>query len=486
MDTNNNYNGDYTNYYQQSEPNNKKPKRKKGTGKKILAGAAIGLAFGVFSAVGFIGANYATKAINGFMENKGITFQISGVNDNNDSKKAEKEENGILDSITDAIKDKEGESGKESAKIEDVAPPEENIGNSIAQSSGVAENDAKINYYDDDQVIATDVTKVVQENMPCLVSVSNKYIATMNYFGQTYSQEAEGAGSGIIAGQSDSELLVITNSHVIEKAKELSVTFVDESTAPAQVKGYDEERDIAVIAVQLDDIPQATRREIKIAQLGDSNDLTVGEPVIAIGNALGYGQSVTTGVVSALNRPIGATSSGGRTTDATFIQTDAAINPGNSGGALLNIRGQVIGINSNKIGGSTVEGMGYAIPISDVLPDLKELMSKQTKLKVQDEQRGYLGITGIDVEQQYSVMYGMPIGVYVSSVSEGSGADAAGLVRGDIIVEINGDEVTCMADLKGQLEYYSAGTTVELTVMQGSPTGYQSKKVSVTLGSSAS
>lgn len=482
MDTNNNYNA----YNPYPSPAPKKSKKKRGVGKKILAGAAIGLAFGVFSAAGFMGVNYASKALDRFIEEKNITFKIGGFEDDKDK--------GIVDSITDAIKDggdKTQESGliSEAQTVDGIskeAVTEEKSNGLITESSGIGANDPKINYYDDDKVIATDVTRVVQENMPCLVSVSNKYIATMNYFGQTYSQEAEGAGSGIIAGQSDSELLVITNCHVIEKAKELSVTFVDETTAPAQVKGYDEERDIAVIAVQLDDISKDTMTEIKIAQLGDSNDLVVGEPVIAIGNALGYGQSVTTGVVSALNRPIKAASQNGTPSDATFIQTDAAINPGNSGGALLNIRGQVIGINSSKIGGSTVEGMGYAIPISDVLPDLKELMSKETKIRVEDAKRGYLGITGIDVEQQYSLMYGMPVGVYISSVTEGTGAAKAGLVRGDIIVAINGEEVTCMADLKGQLEYYSSGSIVELTIMQASPTGYQAKEVSVTLGTSAS
>ena len=248
-----------------------------------------------------------------------------------------------------------------------------------------------------------------------------------------------------------------------------------------------------MIAVQLSDIDSSTKEQIAIAKLGDSNELTVGEPVIAIGNALGYGQSVTTGVVSALNRAIAVDNSSSQKANYqgdsevnTFIQTDAAINPGNSGGALLNMKGEVIGINSNKIGGSAVEGMGYAIPISDAKPIIEDLMTKQTKLKVDENSKGYLGITGIDVMAEYSEIYGMPQGVYVSSVSEGTGAAKAGLIKGDIITALNGEEIKSMDDLKNELSYYAAGTTVELTIMQGSPTGYQAKTVEVTLGAATS
>ena len=215
--------------------------------------------------------------------------------------------------------------------------------------------------------------------------------------------------------------------------------------------------------------------------------LTVGEPVIAIGNSLGYGQSVTTGVVSALDRVIGTSAStqSSQQTDTevnTFIQTDAAINPGNSGGALINIKGEVIGINSNKIGGSAVEGMGYAIPISDAEPIIQKLMEKQTRSKVAESERGYLGITGLDVNQESASLYGLPLGAFVSNVVEGSAADKAGLVRGDIITAINGWEVKSMAELKEEISGYAAGETVELTIMQGSPDGYQTKTVEVTLG----
>ena len=339
----------------------------------------------------------------------------------------------------------------------------------------------------------SDVSDVVDAVMPAMVSILNKYTERITYFGQPIEQEGEASGSGIIVGQNDTELLLVTNYHVVESAEELSVQFMDGTQAQAQIKGSDADKDLAVIAVQLSDIDSSTKEQIAIAKLGDSNELTVGEPVIAIGNALGYGQSVTTGVVSALNRAIAVDNSSSQKANYqgdsevnTFIQTDAAINPGNSGGALLNMKGEVIGINSNKIGGSAVEGMGYAIPISDAKPIIEDLMTKQTKLKVDENSKGYLGITGIDVVAEYSEIYGMPQGVYVSSVSEGTGAAKAGLIKGDIITALNGEEIKSMDDLKNELSYYAAGTTVELTIMQGSPTGYQAKTVEVTLGAATS
>jgi serine protease Do len=313
----------------------------------------------------------------------------------------------------------------------------------------------------------------------------------MTFFGQDFSQEVGGSGSGIIVGKNDTELLLVTNYHVVESAEELTVQFVDGTQSQAQIKGLDADKDLAVIAVQLTDIEGDTMNQIAIAKLGSSEELTVGEPVIAIGNALGYGQSVTTGVISALDRAIQTTATQSQSPVQnedmeinTFIQTDAAINPGNSGGALLNSKGEVIGINSSKIGGSTIEGMGYAIPISDARPIIEDLMTKQTRLKVAEEDRGYLGITGVDVTSDSVQLYGLPRGVYVSSVTDGSGAAQAGLVRGDIITAINGEEVSSMVELKEELAYYAAGTTVELTIMQGSPTGYQAKTVSLTLGRS--
>ena len=333
----------------------------------------------------------------------------------------------------------------------------------------------------------TDVTGVVKEVMPCVVSINNRYVEKMSFWGQVYSSEARSAGSGFIVGKNETELLLVSNQHVVASAEELTVQFVDGTQAQAQIKGVDVDKDLAVIAVQLEDIEADTMSKISIAKLGDSDSLTVGEPAIAIGNALGYGQSVTTGVVSALDRAIASTdnmetASTGDTEINTFIQTDAAINPGNSGGALLNMKGEVIGINSNKIGGSAVEGMGYAIPISDVKPIIENLMSKQTRLKVDEDKRGYLGITGVDVKDDYSELFDLPKGVYVSSVVEGAAADQAGIMRGYVITAINGEEIESMLELKEELTYYAAGDTVELSIMKMMSQGYETDTVSVTLG----
>ncbi|MDE7332920.1 MAG: trypsin-like peptidase domain-containing protein [Lachnospiraceae bacterium] len=413
-----------------------------GTGKKIVIAVCCGLFFGIFAGLGFQAVDSATDYLK-------AKAGIGSWDDNEDKAETQTEEVSI-----------------------DSTQPE-------GESAQAAENQIA-------QATVTDVTEVVKQVMPSVVSVNNSYIERMSFFGYEYSQPGGGSGSGIIVGQNDTELLLVTNYHVVESAEELTVQFVDGTQAQAQLKGSDADKDLAVIAVQLDNIDKETMDQISIAKLGSSDSLTVGEPVIAIGNALGYGQSVTTGVVSALDRAIAATSvQTVQNSDVeinTFIQTDAAINPGNSGGALLNIKGEVIGINSNKIGGSAVEGMGYAIPISDAQPIIENLMSKATKFKVDEAKRGYLGITGVDVAAENSQLYGMPQGVYVSSVMEGSGAEKAGLVRGDIITAINGDEVKSMAELKEELTYCEAGATIELTIMQGSPVGYQSKSVEVTLG----
>ncbi|MDD3368550.1 MAG: trypsin-like peptidase domain-containing protein [Lachnospiraceae bacterium] len=332
--------------------------------------------------------------------------------------------------------------------------------------------------------VVSDVSGVVGEVMPSVVSIVNKYTETANFWGQTYSQEQEASGSGIIVGENDTELLLVTNYHVVADAETLEVTFVDESVGEAQIKGTDSAMDLAVIAIPLESLSDATKNAIAVATLGDSDDLSVGEPAIAIGNALGYGQSVTTGVISALNREIGVETDaeGNPTATETFIQTDAAINPGNSGGALLNIQGEVIGINSNKIGGTTIEGMGYAIPISAAKPIISDLMLKETKSKVTEEQKGYLGISGQTVSEEAIQSYNMPAGVYIAQVYDGTGAAEAGMQTGDIITSLDGAEVTSMEDLQKQLEYYAAGTTVQVTIERAEAGGYQSSKLTVTLG----
>ena len=421
----------------------RKQKNGLGFGKKILVGICCGLCFGIFAGLGF-------QAV--------VT-------------------------ATDLVKD----------KVEIIQEKEvQTVGSAVDELESTDQAEAKTELSGSQIVTTTvtDVSEVVKEVMPAVVSVNNKYVETLSFFGQIYSQEAMGSGSGIIAGQNDTELLVVTNYHVIDSAEELTVQFADGELVQAQVKGSDADKDLAVIAVLLNDIDQDTMDKIAIARLGSSDDLTVGEPVIAIGNALGYGQAVTTGVVSALDRAIAASaeiSSQGRDQEInTFIQTDAAINPGNSGGPLLNIHGEVIGINSNKIAVSSVEGMGYAIPISDVHEIIEDLMNKQTRLRVSAEKQGYLGITGVNVVEEYVELYNLPEGVCISKVIEGSAADEAGLVRGDVITAVNGEKVSSMDELKEELSYYEAGTKIELTIMQGSPTGYQSKIVEVRLGNQSS
>ena len=341
-------------------------------------------------------------------------------------------------------------------------------------------------------VITSDVSSIVEEVMPSVVSITNMSVQQVqSFFGGISERTVESAGTGIIISQTDAELLIVTNYHVIENCETLTVTFTDETSVEANVKGTNSEHDLAVIAVELDSISDETMDNIAIATLGDSTALKVGEPAIAIGNALGYGQSVTTGVISALNREslttdetTGETVSSG----VKLIQTDAAINPGNSGGALLNAAGEVIGINSAKLSGTTssgasIEGMGYAIPISDVTDILDDLMSQETKKKVSEESRGYLGITGFDVTTESSQRFHMPVGVYVDEVQEGSGAEAAGITRGNIITGINGTSIEGMEQLKDELEYYAVGDTVTITIQIPENNGeYTEKLVDVTLG----
>jgi len=312
-----------------------------------------------------------------------------------------------------------------------------------------------------------------------MVSIVNNFTETANVFGQQYTQEEAASGSGIIVGKTDDELLIVSNNHVVESADTLTVTFIDGSEAQAQVKGLDSDMDLAVIAVSLNDLSDDTKNAITVATLGSSDDLKLGEPVIAIGNALGYGQSVTNGIVSALNREI--TLENGST--GTFIQTNAAINPGNSGGALLNMNGEVIGINSNKIGGTAVEGMGYAIPITSASPIIADLMERQTRTKVAEDEVGYIGISLQEVTSQISQMYNMPEGIYVVSVEEGSAAANAGIMKGDIITKFDGSSISSYSDLQKTLQYYAAGDSVTVTVQRPQNGEYVSIELNLTLGS---
>lgn len=322
-----------------------------------------------------------------------------------------------------------------------------------------------------------DVTQVVAQVMPAMVSISNEYVEEYSYFGQVVQEKKSGSGSGIIVGENETELLIATNYHVIESARSLTVNFDDGSDAAAVVKGTDPDMDLAVIAVPLSTLSEETKAAIAIAKLGDSDALQLGQSVIAIGNALGYGQSVSGGYVSALNREIemedGST--------GTFIQTDAAINPGNSGGALLNIKGEVIGINSSKIGGSVVEGMGFAIPISAAQPILEELMTKETRTELATNQ-GYIGIRLQTVTEYDSQRYGMPTGIFVFEVIEGLAAEKAGILRGDIITKFDGTRVSTSEQLQNLLKYYNVGEEVEVVVQRNIDGSYEAMTLTIVLG----
>ena len=342
-----------------------------------------------------------------------------------------------------------------------------------------------------------DVSEIASEALPSIVSITTKSVQEVqNYFGmygmygyapQQQEQEVEGSGSGIIVGKNDDELLIATNYHVVEGADTLSVAFTDGNAVEASVKGFDEERDLAVVSVSLDDVKDDTMDAISIAKIGSSDDLKVGEQVVAIGNALGYGQSVTTGIVSAKNRRMD--SDNNTVTDGSddssdgvnLIQTDAAINPGNSGGALLNMEGEVVGINSAKLASTEVEGMGYAIAISDVTDILQNLMNETSRDKLDDSEHGVLGIEGSSVSSEAVQMYGIPAGVFVKKVTEGGAADKAGLKANSVITEFNGKTVSSSNQLIEYLSYYEPDEEVELTVQVPHGTSYKEETVKVTL-----
>ncbi|PWJ48390.1 S1C family serine protease [Faecalicatena contorta] len=336
-------------------------------------------------------------------------------------------------------------------------------------------------------VVTSDVSGVVEQVMPSIVSITNMSVQQVqDFFGGVSQQESESAGTGIIINQNDSELLIVTNNHVVQGSETLTVTFHDNTSLEADIKGTDPAHDLAVIAVPVNTISKDTMNAIAVATLGDSTKLKVGEPAIAIGNALGYGQSVTTGVISATDRGIMAAdgaASGAVNSDVKLIQTDAAINPGNSGGALVNANGEVIGINSSKLVASSVEGVGYAIPISDVSDIITNLMNQQTKTKVAEKDRGYIGIQGFDVTSEYAERFNMPLGVYITDVVSGGGADSAGMTKGGIITGLNGITIDSMNTLQEQLKYYAKGDTVTLTVQKAENNGeYTEETYKVILG----
>ena len=439
------YGSTYPNGYAQMEQKKEKKHREKKQGsgylKKALVAVSLGLFFGLFAGIGL----YAVDAVTGM-------------------------------------------TGKDSAALTETesAPMEEaEVDTEIQAPTDVP----TIKQSDSATMVVTDVTEVVKNVMPSIVAVNNHYTETMSWFGQSMDSEADASGSGIIVGLNDSELLIVTNHHVVADTDKLTVQFNEGSEAEAFIKGQDSKMDLAVIAVPVTELSDSVLEAIEVATLGDSDALEVGEPAIAIGNSLGYGQSVTTGVISALDRSISLSANngyGGDSVEGTFIQTDAAINPGNSGGALLNIKGEVIGINSYKIGGSAVEGMGYAIPISSASPIIAELMLKETKSKVAEEERGYLGISGISVTQEVSQAYGMPEGVYIAQVYPDTAAEAAGLRQGDIITKFGGNTIRTMDELQKELEFYAKGDQVEVKVMTMTVAGYEEVTKTLTLGNKVS
>ena len=433
---------------------NKKDKKaagqNKGPGffKKAVSACALGLVFGLAAAGGFMGLRQA-----------GI-------------------EQGWFEPSYSASSATSKEDRPEKPSKNPSKEKEESTETASSSTTGSAANNGLI--AGTTNTVVSDVSAMVADVIPSAVKITNNM--TVNYY--YFAEKGQSSGSGIIIGENDNELVIVTNYHVIENNDDLLVTFIDDSSAEALVKGMNEEMDLAVIAVKKSDLSEETLDEITIAKIGDSDQLKIGEPAIAIGNALGYGLSVTTGVISALDRELSMDNSAtGTAVNGKFIQTDAAINPGNSGGALLNINGEVIGINSNKIGGNTVEGMGYAIPISYAKPIIENLMSRTTKKEVPEEDRGYLGISGATVTAAEVQYYGLPKGVYVAAVNGSSPADVSGIEKGDFITEIEGESVDSMEELQKELSYYSAGTTVQLKIKRQQDDGsYRELLFKVTLG----
>ncbi|MCR4691186.1 MAG: trypsin-like peptidase domain-containing protein [Lachnospiraceae bacterium] len=438
--------------YQYQAAPKEAPKKKK-TGSKVMGLILAGLLFGSCAAFAFV-----------------VILRLFPTDHYSDDPREEKGEVEIEEADVTLPDNHTGDAAEEQAEPEEAK--EEIAGE---EEAGDEKEEGQ-----ESLAVVTDVTKVVDEVMPAVVSIFGVYEVTENYWGFEMQREQDGSGSGIIVGKNEEELLIVTNNHVVADSTSLTVQFIDNEKYNAVVKGTDADSDLAVVAIQMTEIKDATKARIKIAQLGDSDALKVGEPAIAIGNALGYGQSVTTGVISAVNRKYSQDEKGN---DAFLIQTDAAINPGNSGGALLNIYGEVIGINSSKIGGMVVEGMGYAIPISTAKPILEQLMSKKTRAPVEENKKGYLGISGINVTEDVKTTYGLPIGVYIAQVFDGTPAQKAGLRKGDVIVSFDGDQVETMEELTNLLDVTMAGTNVELVIMRTDDGNtYEEETIEVVLG----
>ena len=432
----------YQQIMQQDLMNSQPPRKKKGTGKKVAIVAGTVVAAGL---VVVLGVTTVSKIGNQ------ISRKMNSITASGDAASGDAENNANTDDTQ--------ETKNSSEQVQQVKTASEKT-----------------------EVVVTDVTSVVKANMPAMVSISMTSQETVSgWGGQQYTYEGQGSGSGILVGQNDTELLIVTNNHVVDGATTLTVTFVDGESVAAQIKGTDSSMDLAVVAVNTSDVKTSTLEQLAYATLGDSESLQLGEPVVAIGNALGYGQSVTSGIVSAVDVDLGDDEM-----SSSLIQTDAAINAGNSGGALLNSKGQLIGINSAKISSSgyetSVDNMGYAIQISQAKPIIDELMNKETRTKVDEADRGYIGIRGNSVTDEFYQGYGMPYGVYVAEVIDGKAAEKAGIQMGDIIVKLDGDSIDSMTALSSKLEYYKKGETIPVTVARLSNGEYKEVVLSLTLG----
>lgn len=429
--------GNYTYYQPQQDPNQPQDHRKPGgTGKKVLVTLGLAVLFGVVAGGIIIGSS---MIVHKEIKNEQKTEYQLPTTELPEQENADGDSNSAAGSGSDAT--------------EEVS----------AGTTG-----------------EYTVAQVAKSCMPSVVSITNASVKTVqDFFGGVQQYPSESSGSGIIVGQNDSEILVATNNHVVADADTITVAFDDDAVYEAQVKGTDSDNDLAVVAVKISDMSEDTLKSIKVVSIGNSDELEIGEQVVAIGNALGYGQSVTSGWISAVDREV--TDEDGKTT-GKLIQTDAAINPGNSGGALLNMQGELIGINSAKAAATEVEGMGYAIPVSVAQPILDELMNRETRYKTDEEHAGYIGVTCLNVDSTSAQTYGIPLGAFVDSVEEGGPAQTAGIQKGDVIVKFDGMTVSGSSDLVGKLEYYQAGETVDVVISRAQNGEYQEQTVSVTLG----
>ncbi|MCI8876215.1 MAG: trypsin-like serine protease [Lachnospiraceae bacterium] len=425
-------NNSYETYYTPYEEPEKPPKKKSGFWGKTVRFTALALVFGLVAGTSFSGTSY----------------------------------------FFDKYLNRGNETGEEKSGADlNIAQSTENLVQDMADKNEIAGEKSAV----------TDVSSIVDMAMPSIVSITTiSTTRVRSFFGYTQEYESEGCGSGIIISQDEENLYIATNNHVVAGANTLSVIFSDDSLVTAKVKGTDPNSDLAVVSVKLSDIDQETKGIIRTATFGESRQVKVGQAAVAIGNALGYGQSVTKGVISAVDREVTVQDeSNGSSVTNSLLQTDAAINPGNSGGALLNIRGEVIGINSVKYSETSVEGMGYAIPADAAIPIIKQLITREV---VRGSDSAYFGASGVDMTEEVAKTYNMPMGVYIAQVVEGSGADKAGLVQGDIITKFDGRNITAQEDIEKLMQYMSAGTTVEVGYKRAVNGEYEEFTVEVTLG----